>query len=217
MAEKSYRKATEKEIKRGAKKTTDELSKAEAMKYFQKRSKDTGSKQFRWRGDVYDLEGNKVGGKKTEDKKSPAPEKSPRPAPRSRAAADIETTKLPKQGASGRGDGRAERIRRMTDAALTRAETERKTSLTGPTQRTAFGDVPVSSPYRSQSETRREREAAARRKAEEEGGRKSRLGRMMDRLGLSEGGMVKKSGYANGGMVKANCGASMKPDGKRKK
>lgn len=34
---------------------------------------------------------------------------------------------------------------------------------------------------------------------------------------MAAGGMVKKSGYAKGGMVKANCGASMKPDGKRKK
>lgn len=80
MAEKSYRKATEKEIKRGAKKTTDELSKAEALKYFKKRSEDTGSKRFRWRGDVYDLEGNKIGGEKKS--KSSAPEKSSKPVPR---------------------------------------------------------------------------------------------------------------------------------------
>ena len=39
------------------------------------------------------------------------------------------------------------------------------------------------------------------------------------KMGYSKGGMAKdkKMGYAKGGMVKANCGASMKPNGKSKK
>jgi hypothetical protein len=37
------------------------------------------------------------------------------------------------------------------------------------------------------------------------------------RRGMAKGGMAKKRGYAKGGMVKANCGASMKPNGKSRK
>lgn len=37
------------------------------------------------------------------------------------------------------------------------------------------------------------------------------------KMGYKKGGMAKKMGYAGGGMIKANCGASMKPNGKAKK
>ena len=37
------------------------------------------------------------------------------------------------------------------------------------------------------------------------------------RRGMAKGGMAKKRGYAKGGMVKANCGASMKPNGRSRK
>ena len=38
-----------------------------------------------------------------------------------------------------------------------------------------------------------------------------------DGMNRAKGGMISKKGYAKGGMVKANCGASMKPNGKAKK
>lgn len=52
-----YRKASE-----GSKKgiSTDKLSLADAKEYFQGRAKETGAKRFRWNGEVYDLNGNKI-------------------------------------------------------------------------------------------------------------------------------------------------------------
>lgn len=55
-----YRQASEKTISRGKGKSTDQLSLADAKEYFNTRAKDTGSKKFRWNGEVYDLSGNKV-------------------------------------------------------------------------------------------------------------------------------------------------------------
>ena len=55
-----YRKASEKTISRGKGKSTDQLSLADAKEYFNSRAKETGAKRFRWNGDVYDLNGNKI-------------------------------------------------------------------------------------------------------------------------------------------------------------
>lgn len=55
-----YRKASEKTIKSGKGKSTDELSFEEAKAYFNQRAKETGAKRFRHNGTVYDLSGNKV-------------------------------------------------------------------------------------------------------------------------------------------------------------
>ena len=62
-------------------------------------------------------------------------------------------------------------------------------------------------------------------KYREEYGDKNDTAKMYDELaerrskaqGKAKGGMIKKTGYAKGGMVKANCGASMKPNGKARK
>ena len=51
-------------------------------------------------------------------------------------------------------------------------------------------------------------DARARRKRVEPGG--------PNLPGMSKGGMTKKSAYKKGGMVKANCGDSMKPNGRAK-
>lgn len=76
---KKYREAkTDKEKKRG--KSTDELSFKEALNFFKKRGKDKGASKFRWRGDVYNLDGDKVGGsKKTSASTNTAPKTSKRP------------------------------------------------------------------------------------------------------------------------------------------
>lgn len=151
---------------------------------------------------------------------------SPRPVPRSRATFDIEVSKLPplrdsEYKSSGRGDGRAEVIRRRGDAALARvAAGEGKK----PEGREAFG-VPVSNPNREMALERRRRDREERRKAESEGGRTSVLGRVIDRIFSDKDGDEKKKrdrrgrvvGMAKGGMVKANCGASMKPTQGKKK
>lgn len=94
-----------------------------------------------------------------------------------------------------------------------------------PSQRTAFGDVPISSPHRDEALSRREAEAEARAKARAEGGRESPLGRMIDRIfsgdrdtttsGSSSRRASRSSqGMAKGGMVMTNkgkVGASMVP------
>jgi hypothetical protein len=81
----AYREAkTDEEKKRG--KSTDELSFEEALAFFKKRGKEKGSSKFRWRGEAYNLDGEKVGGskksKETVSTKSSAPESSSRPKQR---------------------------------------------------------------------------------------------------------------------------------------
>ena len=75
-----YRPASEKTIKAGKGKSTDELSFKDALEYFQNRGKETGSKKFRYKGEVYDLSGKKVeksAPAKTEDKPSTRPKANP--------------------------------------------------------------------------------------------------------------------------------------------
>lgn len=79
---KKYREAkTDEEKKRG--KSTDELSFKEALNFFKKRGKEKGASKFRWRGDAYNLDGEKLNStKKSSSKKertSTAPEASKRP------------------------------------------------------------------------------------------------------------------------------------------
>lgn len=84
----AYREAkTDAEKKRG--KSTDELSFEEALSFFKKRGKEKGASKFRWRGDAYNLDGEKIGGSKktkgtTSSKGSTtsAPESSARPKQR---------------------------------------------------------------------------------------------------------------------------------------
>jgi len=92
-----------------------------------------------------------------------------------------------------------------------------------PSQRTAFGDVPISSPHRDEALSRRKAEAEARAKARAEGGRESPLGRMVDRIfggkepstgSSSRRDSRSNQGMAKGGMVMTNkgkVGASMVP------
>lgn len=97
---KSYREAkTDKEKARG--KSTDELSFDEALRFFKKRGKEKGASRFRWRGDSYDLEGNKVTKPKSKSK----------PAPKTSTKERSET----KKETGGRGDGLAEMARRAID------------------------------------------------------------------------------------------------------
>ena len=125
----TYRKATEKDISKGKGKSTDELSLAEATTYFNKRAGETGAKKFRYKGEVYDLSGEKA---PTAAPKSSAKAADDKPMrPRARPAAPEKTVNTvrpevpqkPKAAApapkkySGRGEGASEVSRRKTDAA----------------------------------------------------------------------------------------------------
>jgi len=127
---KTYRTATEKDIAKGRGKSTDELSLAEATAYFNKRSAETGAKKFRYKGEVYDLSGNKSTVVTTPKPSTKAADDKPM-RPRARPAAPEkpvntvrpEVPQKPKAAApapkkySGRGDGASEVSRRKTDAA----------------------------------------------------------------------------------------------------
>jgi len=133
----TYRKATEKDIKKGKGKSTDELSFDEAKAYFNKRAKETGMDKFRYQGKVYDLSGKESAPAKAAPKAAPkaAEEKPMRPKARP-AAKPAEggkggggADKMPATGVtapkkySGRGDGASEASRRGKD---TKAEAARK-------------------------------------------------------------------------------------------
>lgn len=132
----TYRKATEKDISKGKGKSTDELSLAEATAYFNKRAGETGAKKFRYKGEVYDLSGNKStvaatpkpSTKAADDKpmrpraRPAAPEKVAMPTGNGGGGADAGN--MPATGvakpksytSSGRGFGAGEMARRRTDA-----------------------------------------------------------------------------------------------------
>ena len=133
----TYRKATEKDISKGKGKSTDELSLAEATAYFNKRSGETGAKKFGYKGEVYDLSGNKstvetikpsTKAATPKPSKPAAPEKTVntvRPEAPSKSTSTggggADAGKMPATGVtaskkySGRGSG-AEVARRRTDA-----------------------------------------------------------------------------------------------------
>lgn len=98
---KTYKPATERQIKRGKGVSTDELSFNEALKYFQARGKEKDMNRFRHKGKVYDLTGKEIAPKAKPATK--AMETSPRPKAK------------PTTG-GGRGDGAAEVKRRSADA-----------------------------------------------------------------------------------------------------
>jgi len=75
---KKWRLAKDQTFVEGKSKTTNDLSFDEAKRIFNGMSKDTGAKRFRYKGDVYDLEGNKIKGKA----KTAAPASSPKPKAR---------------------------------------------------------------------------------------------------------------------------------------
>ena len=99
---------------------------------FAKARKEKGAgKTFTWQGKSYSTnyaEETKDSGPKR-PKAKPETEgdtkaSRPRPKPRASAASTpkVETKALPRQGASGRGDGRAEVTRRRADKAISKAE-----------------------------------------------------------------------------------------------
>lgn len=126
----TYRKATEKDIAKGKGKSTDELTLAEATAYFNKRSAETGAKKFRYKGEVYDLSGEKAAAKPAaSSSSSSAPTTSKRPKAKPAAPTTVASTggggadagKMPATGtkpykSSGRGDGATEASRRSKDA-----------------------------------------------------------------------------------------------------
>ena len=70
---KTYREAkTDKEKKRG--KSTDELSFDETLNFFKKRGKEKNASKFRWRGDTYNLKGEKISTSPKTSKKPAQPE-----------------------------------------------------------------------------------------------------------------------------------------------
>ena len=137
----TYRKATEKDIKKGKGKSTDELSFDEAKAYFNKRAKETGMDKFRYQGKVYDLSGKESASTKAAPKaastKAAPKAASTKAAPKAASAAKPAeggkggggADKMPATGVtapkkySGRGDGASEASRRSKDA---KAESARK-------------------------------------------------------------------------------------------
>lgn len=126
-------------------------------------------------------------------------------------AGDVVTTRLGSMG-GGRGDGRAERVRRSADAALDR--------------------VLMKDTQKVETPTRSNKPFSGTKPTKEELGNMSILQKLRWGLLFQGGGDKKTSGagttqgrkarrdsqrYAQGGMVKANCGASMKPTQSRKK
>ena len=141
-------------------------------------------------------------------KTSPRPKPRPaRPSPEMAAGKDKDRPRNPSR--------QAVMARRSTRDRLGNVPT---TAPKTPSQRTAFGNVPISNPNRDMALTRREEEAEARRAAAESGGRVSSIGRLIDKIFSGEGETSTGSssrkasrGMAKGGLVKSNCGASMKP------
>lgn len=128
---KTYRKATEKDISKGKGKSTDELSLAEATAYFNKRASETGAKKFRYKGEVYDLSGEKAAPKseaKADKPAASAPKAAAKPAAPEKVSNTVRTEVPGQMPASkdkprGRGDGASEVARRSNDA---KAEAGRK-------------------------------------------------------------------------------------------
>lgn len=132
---KTYRTATEKDIAKGKGKSTDELSLAEATAYFNKRSAETGAKKFRYKGEVYDLSGNKAAAKTAAPKPSAkaADDKPMRPKARPAAPDKVvntvrpEVPQTPKKAKgpsmSGKGGGGADKMP-ATGIAARRAQQE---------------------------------------------------------------------------------------------
>lgn len=129
----TYRKATEKDIKKGKGKSTDELSFDEAKAYFNKRAKETGMDKFRYQGKVYDLSGKESAPAKAAPKAAEEKPMRPKARPASKPAEGGKggggADKMPATGVtapkkySGRGDGASEASRRGKDA---KAESARK-------------------------------------------------------------------------------------------
>lgn len=92
---KTYKPATERQIKKGKGVSTDELGFNEALKYFQARGKEKNMSRFRHKGKVYDLSGKEIAPKA-------APKTSSKAAPKAKDAmagyrkGDVTTTSLDK-------------------------------------------------------------------------------------------------------------------------
>lgn len=129
----TYRKATEKDIAKGRGKSTDELTLAEATAYFNKRSAETGAKKFRYKGEVYDLSGEKAAAKPAaKPSAKPAastPKAAAKPATPEKVSNTVrpEVPQTPKKAAgpsmSGKGGGGADKMP-ATGIAKRRAQQE---------------------------------------------------------------------------------------------
>ncbi len=114
---KTYKPATERQIKKGKGVSTDELNFDEALKYFQARGKEKNMSRFRHKGKVYDLSGKEIAPKA-------APKTSSKAAPKAKDAmagyreGDVTTTSLDKPK-SDRRSGATEVKRQKTDAPKT--------------------------------------------------------------------------------------------------
>ena len=90
---KKWRLAKDQTFLEGKSKTTNDLPFDEAKRIFNGMSKDTGAKRFRYKGDVYDLEGNKIKGDAPKTKTA-APTSSPKPKARPEASKKVEAGRL---------------------------------------------------------------------------------------------------------------------------
>lgn len=106
---KTYKPATERQIKRGKGVSTDELSFNEALKYFQARGKEKGMNRFRHKGKVYDLTGKEIASK--------AAPKATKPKDKPVAV----TTTSADKPKSDRRSGATENVKSVVGAASDRA------------------------------------------------------------------------------------------------
>ena len=145
----------------------------------------------------------------------------------------VTTRTLSPAGTSGRGDGAKEVERRRTDALIDMADKAIKKSPKAYSykewkdmsraERKAAG-LPVSviggelgfKRFKT-GVTGKDYKMTPGAAKEEKTSSPGSRGRNRGRTGAAKGGMAKKSAYKKGGMVKANCGASMKPNGRAKK
>ena len=147
---KTYRTATKEDIAKGKGKSTDELSLAEATAYFNKRATETGAKKFRYKGEVYDLSGNKSTVEMIKPKATAKTATSEKPKATAKTAPEKtmntvrpEVSQKPKaapKSYSGRGGDASEVSRRATDAKATAAR-KAKEDMQDKTKKVVAGAV----------------------------------------------------------------------------
>lgn len=122
---KTYKPATERQIKSGKGVSTDELSFKEALKYFQARGKEKDMNRFRHKGKVYDLTGKEITPKAAPKAAPKVTKPKEKPVTKDAMAGyrkgDVTTTSLDKPK-GGRGDDRMEAFRRRIEKAIDKSE-----------------------------------------------------------------------------------------------
>lgn len=109
---KTYKPATERQIKKGKGVSTDELSFGEALKYFQARGKERDMNRFRHKGKVYDLTGKEIAPKATPKALKPKEKPVTKDAMTGYRKGDITTTSLDKPKTKPRtGPTKTEKMR----------------------------------------------------------------------------------------------------------